>query len=217
MNTVPNIFAIVVSLSFPLSAHADTDAAKFLNDALQKKPKITRVRTVEKLEESCAWSGDAEPPRCHWERVPHQEAFADYVRVRNNTAILKDSVAFDVQRLRVLPETILVSRLDYYNCGPGLFSTSQSLSISGTKGWSISKTKGISTTLTIGLAGTFSVGIAQTQVSVSQSITTSSSTTETESVSATDARSANVSISVASGEAGYAEMLVYQTLGASSL
>lgn len=198
-------------LSILPSAQADTDVTKFLNDALRQKPKVTRTRTAERIEEVCSWSGEPEPPRCRYESFPYKEKFADFARVTNNRTTIKDSVTFDIQRLRVLPETILVSRLDYYNCGPGIFNTSQSLSISGTKGWSISKTQGISSSLTIGLQGSFSVGAASTSLSVSQTITTSSSTTETESRSDTDTRSTNVSVSVGKGEAGYIEMLVYQT------
>jgi hypothetical protein len=203
----------VLTFALVCPAEADTDIAGFLNAALATKNKVARVRSVPSRVWSCDdFGGGGINNRCRWvSGGSRPETYVDTARVRNTQVLEVRDLSFQHEKITGLPENALLARVDYYNCGPGVFSTSETLSVSGTRGWTVTKTSTIGSTFTVGLADTFTYGYSSTTLSFSQSISLSSSTSGSESVSIGDSRSVNASISIQHGEAGYLEMLVYQT------
>lgn len=194
------------------SSNAETDIRQFINEGLSGKENVTRTRMVIILEQDCPWSGEAELPRCRWERRSVEQRYAAKASVKNGFAVEVLDFRYHEEKKITLPEKALIGRVDYYNCGPGIFSTSHTVTLSGSKGWSVSKTKSVSSSLTVSLTGNMGLGgIGSGSLSVSQSVSLSQSTTNTESWSDSDSRSTTISISVAHGEAGNAEVVAFQS------
>lgn len=213
MQTFKCFCAGLATLTMLFSGHAlaDTDITAFLNGKLATKPYVQYHRDAAQPRRVCYWNGDVGPHSqiCNTVVDAVRQNYAGAAFVTRSAVIKTRNPQFG--QVSTLPETALIAKIDYSNCGPGLFSTSETLSVSGTRGWSVSKTIGISTTTSISLNAGFSIGVASTSVGISQSVTLSSSTTNTESFSTTDSRSTTSSISAQHGEAGQIEMIVYQS------
>lgn len=199
-------------------AHAETDPAAFINDALLKKGiKVQRARDQQTNVRQCDWTGDtggggANLEHCFWTKTTTKVPFTDDARVDAAQVVTASDAVFEMAQIKTLPGQALVERLTYRNCGPGSLTTPISLQISGADGWTTQKSQTISSTTTVNVSGKFDIGIAGATTSVSEAIGLSAATTNGESHSETVTRSFSGTLNnLQKGDAGVMQLLAYQS------
>lgn len=194
-----------------------TDVAKYLNDQLAKKAqvKVQKSRNVKtqvcRLVSPSVRSGGEDYLSCHDETIT--ETYEDFEFASVSSTEVKDvrDLLFSKDTVVSLPEITLLSRKDIVNLGDASITSSQTLSVSGTRGWSFTKTRSITTTigatrnLSVGIPG---IGSSSMGLSWSQGVTVSNSTTE--SWSETVTRSTSETVSVGPRRCVAYELLAYQ-------
>lgn len=209
--------ALGTLLLWPGSAQSETNVIAFLNNSLAAKGiQVKRTRDRVRERTKCSMTGvNGKPHReCYTYEEHYQETYVDQARVKTAELLSIAPITWDKAKITTLPATALIQRLTYFNCLDDPFTTSYTLSVTGSRSNSISKTHSVSLKVGTSLRQSFGVsnGVmgGQTQVTVSLDVTTSDSTTSTEQFSNAETRQWMVSITPKPGNAGYLQLLAVQ-------
>ena len=218
------IFAIALLASSSAAAQ-NTDATKFLNDALSRKPAIRYASTRDLTVRECSPIGDlgavAEPgeggngairdygcrTRIKTETVLNEGA----PKVTASNIIEVRNLRFDDGKLTALPEKAIIAEQQFQNCANVQMTNTINLALSATRGYSVAKTKTVTSTTggSATLSGNWKQAIGGS-VSYSFSKSVALSTQTTDSYSETISRGHTTTISVPPKTAGRLYLMVYE-------
>jgi len=197
---------------------ADVDPASFLNSVLAAKQlMVKKTRQVDVQQIICTWVGEGGHRTRDCQNLTHQEPrqYTDNARVTGSQVIEVENLLFSFSKMTELPERILEQREDYYNCGEGPFTVSNSIGVTGTRSTTVTKTQTVSasTTMTLTTSGTVNAGFASatTSFAIGLTIGISSATATAETQTDSEARTFGVSITLNPGQSGYSVIDAVQT------
>lgn len=186
-----------------------------LNMLLSQKPQVSYDKEVMEWTQVCHYRPtgmDGGEEICRQTQVRKLIQVSGFAQVATTEVVEVEDLVIHEDQLVSLPETALISRMEYQNCGPGAsISRTIAMSVQGTKGYSITKTEGVttSTARTVGVNIATSAGSLNTSLALNTQISTSLSQNESESQAVI--RSSTDTISIQPMSMGFYELVAYQT------
>jgi hypothetical protein len=163
----------------------------------------------------CTTVADGRPHKdCQTIEYTYTQTYQDLARVRSPQVISVSQLQFDQANITQLPALVLISRLNYMNCGADQYNPAFNLSVTGTESHSVAKTHTVSSTAGVQVSQGFSAGNGifggSTTIQASFSMTVSDSTTATETGSTAVTQGYSGTINAAVGHSGYAQLAAIQ-------
>ena len=203
----------IAGLLLSNASFADTDIAKFLNDALAKKNVVQKNRTKTVRQRVCDWNGDLPPNNmhCYYDNFDVPVTVLEPAIATSTSVSQATPVIFESAKASQLPSSIHMQTGRFTNCSSAGFSPTTSLSVTGTQGWSVSKSHSVNSNVTVSVSGSVSFfGLAGATTTVTASLGYSDNTTNSETKSESLTRFFGASTSLTKNQAVEMELIAYQ-------
>jgi hypothetical protein len=189
-------------LLLALSAYGqEVDATAQMNSALLGKQQVAYYVCHAPANNS---------PLCNGKGFVLQGTQPGAAAVKSSFVVEVKSLTFGTPIISSLPEIALLSSKTILNCGDVSVTSSDAISVAGTKLWSTAKTAGVTTSTGGSVSGSFSYDGGTLSTSLKWDSSFSTSTTQTDGESTTVTRTRSDQFSVAQNKAVEISLLAFQ-------